>query len=215
MIWILVAILAVVLIVLLLVMLGKSQNEKAKQKEQMTDSLREDGKSIKNAEPGDFVQIEAISEMSLDYKEIVFEVRHVHKYDCYGDIWYEITGSVGDQPYRLEWYEDDGLHVTGNNQKNALTLNDVGITEDQLAEMDEDGSEENYIDYNGMRYYYSTSDEVLFYKDNGEEGEAFFMWELTSEDKKRLLSVEKWEGEPFELYHSYVLDPAHVSIVKR
>ena len=81
--------------------------------------------------------------------------------------------------------------------------------------MDEEQSIDNHIVYEGERYSYRNSYEVLRFEDNGSEGEGFYLWEFLSGDRDKLVSVVKWEDMPFEVYASEEVSPDLVSVYKK
>ena len=80
--------------------------------------------------------------------------------------------------------------------------------------MDEQHSIDNYVEYEGERYNYTNSQEVYFFADGGEDGQGYYGWEFLSTDRRKLLSVVKWEGVPFEVYASEVVSPSIVSVYR-
>ena len=80
--------------------------------------------------------------------------------------------------------------------------------------MDEENSIDNFIDVEDERYFYRASSEAIYFKDNGGQGDGFYLWDFISEDERRVLSVTKWEGLPFESFFSEVISPDNVTLYK-
>ena len=102
------------------------------------------------------------------------------------------------------------VSATGNPDPSGL--DSIGLTEDDLIELDEQHSIDNYITVDGQDYRYRNSAEVFFYKDCSGPGEAFYHWDFLSADGLRILSITKWEGRPFEVVFSEVLSPDSVTL---
>ena len=49
--------------------------------------------------------------------------------------------------------------------------------------------------------------------EHGLDGAGFYLWEFAGEDKA--LSIDKWEGAPFQAYMSEVLSPDSFTVYKR
>lgn len=171
--------------------------------------------SIKSAEPGDLISVSGISNLSKDYKDLVFEIQRINRYESDGETWYEYLGKIGDQPYWIEWEEDDDLQITGTDTKDPMKLSEIETTEEELARMDDEESRDNYIFFNGKKFFYESSIEAVYFKDNGKKGEGFYVWDFISENNEEVITVEKWEGEPFEVYLSYVIPPDQITVSKR
>ncbi len=216
MVWFLFGISAVVFLALAL-MYFKKQKQSGSQDPEGRDSMHHDDNdgSIRSADPGDLISIEAISDLSKDYKEIVFEVRNRNRYESDGEQWFEYVGQVGDITYYIEWVEEDELVITGTSSRDRYKLSDIGATEEDLARMDEDESDENYIMFKGKKFFYESSGEVFFYKNGKGGAEGFYLWDFISEEGREMISVEKWESEPFEIHHCFIISPDHIQVVKR
>ena len=91
----------------------------------------------------------------------------------------------------------------------------VGLTHDQLVKMDEEQSLENHIEYDGERYAYSNSYEVIRFEDGGQQGEGFYLWEFFTEGRQKTIAVVKWEDMPFEVYASEAVASDRVSVFKK
>ena len=75
-------------------------------------------------------------------------------------------------------------------------LNGTGLTEDDLIQLDEDHSIDNYVTIEGDDYYYRNSAEALFFRDNRGPGDAFYQWDFIKEQGDMTLSISKWGGPP-------------------
>ena len=168
--------------------------------------------TLANAGVGDVVVIAGFAP-NLDDAFFLIESRN--RYEAATGVWRELVGVDGDRRVCIE-YSGDGasLFISVSEYGAAMGLASLGLDEQRLIEMDEQHSIDNYVEYRGERYYYTNSQEVYFFVNDGGEGEGYYGWEFLSTDRRKLLSVVKWEGVPFEVYTSQVVSPSIVSVYR-
>ncbi len=176
-----------------------------------SDSARGDD-SIRSARIGDVVVISGFSP-ALEDAYVVTE--KINRYESSIGKWYDLVGSDGDRPIAIEWSDDGGLTMFVSTQESAMALSAVGLTDDELVRMDEEQSLDNFLEYEGERYLYSNSYEVIRFEDDRDEGEGFYLWEFFTTGRDKTIAVVKWEGMPFEAYVSEALSPDLVSVFKK
>jgi hypothetical protein len=171
--------------------------------------------SIKEAEVGDYLTISGLSPLSQDYKDLVFQIERKNRYESEGDSWYELMGKVGDRTFWIEWEEDDEILISGTQMDKPMKVSDIGVSEEELARMDDEESDNNHVTYKGKKFYFDESSEVTYFKDNKNKGEDFYLWDFSSEDEEEIISVEKWEGEPFQVFLSFTIKTDHITVTKK
>lgn len=167
------------------------------------------GDSIKDARVGDVFTIQGLS---LETDNVYFLIEKVDRYENPSGVWYEITGADGDQQVWVEWSEGDELFVTATDDRRPVGLPSIGLTEEELIRLDEENSIDNFVNVNDDRYFYRASSEAFYFKDNRGDGDGFYLWDFKSEDDRRVLSVTKWEGLPFEGFFGEVISPDNVTL---
>ena len=177
----------------------------------ISESPRED-ESIRSARVGDVV---VISGFSLDLEDAYVVTEKINRYESSFGKWYDLVGSDGDRSIAIEWSDDGGLTIFVSAQESPIALSAVGLTNDELVRMDQEQSLGNFLEYEGARYFYSNSYEVLRFEDGGDEGEGFYLWEFFTKERQKAISVVKWEGMPFEVYPSKALSPDLVSVYNK
>ncbi len=168
--------------------------------------------SIVDARPGD---VFTVSGYDLELEDSYLIIDQLDRYESGPTVWYEIRGEDGDKKLWLNWSDDGGLHVSVSTDRRPMGLQGVGLTEDDLGRLDREHSIDNYVTYDGATFYYQNSGEAFFYKNNTGTGEGFYLWDFTSEDETKLLSIDKWEGMPFQAYVSDAVSPDTVTVYKR
>ena len=167
--------------------------------------------SIRAAKVGDVLSIQGFA---LEYDDLFFYVERIHRYSNDADTWYELTCVDGDTQIWIDWTEGFDLFVTATDGPDPVGLSSVGLTEEQLIALDEENSIDNNIEVDGAVFNYRNSSEVTFYQDNRGEGQGYYHWDFLRDDGERALSVSKWEGKPFEVVFSDVIDPDSIKLYK-
>ena len=168
--------------------------------------------TIRSAGVGDVV---VISGFSPTYEDAYFLIESVSRYESAFGKWYELRGADGDRKVGIEWSDGDELFISVTEQDEPMGLATIGIDHDELVRLDEEQSLDNYITYEEKRYLYRNSYEVYYFTDNAGQGEGFYLWEFSNEDRDRMISVVKWEGMPFGVYTSVTVSPALVNVYKK
>ena len=165
--------------------------------------------SIRAARVGDVV---TFSGLSLEHDERLFYIERIHRYSTAADSWYELLCADGDTRLWVDWTDGNDLSVTVTEDTGPTGLNATGLTEDDLVQLDEEHSIDNYVTIDGDNYYYRNSAEALFFRDNKGPGDAFYQWDFTQEQGDTVLTIAKWEGRPFEVVFSEIIAPESVTL---
>ena len=168
------------------------------------------GETIKDAGVGD---VFTVTGLSLDYEESYFIVAKKNRYESFSGRSYELLGVDGDHRLWVHWSDEGGLFVSAMAERKPTGLEGVGLTEDDLVRMDDQHSIDNSVTHEGVQFHYKNSGEAFLYQDNGPDGEGFYLWEFAGDDK--MLSIDKYEGMPFQGFVSDVVPPDSVTVYKR
>lgn len=169
--------------------------------------------TIKDARRGDSISVRGAGE---DFADLDFTVDRRNRYESGGESWYELSGLYRNRRIYLEYEinDEDELAITGLFTDKRYTLPEVGLTEDELVRMDEERRAHSF-EFDGQKWYYDSSYEAGYFKDDAGGGEGFYAWDFNADDRKRVLTAEKWEGEPFEVMISVVVPPTDVTVYRR
>ena len=182
---------------------------KGKKKGASSPSSQDD--NIRAAKVGDVV---SISGLRLEYDDVYFFVEKINRYSSETETLYEALCVDGDNQVWSDWTGGYDLTVTATDDPDPVGLGSIGTTEEELIQLDEEHSIDNFIEIEGDKYYYRNSAEVTFYQDSRGQGEGFYNWDLVHEDGEHVLSVSKWEGKPFEATFSEVISPDRIVLYK-
>ena len=161
--------------------------------------------SIRSVRIGDVVFIPGLWETGEDGYLIVDRITKLESE--YGES-FELTGVDGERRASIEWSDHDELHISAVLQQRPMGLSAIGLDYDTLVAWDEYKSLENSVEYDGHRYFYRNSYEVLY--ESGDD--KFWLWEFVREDEEGGVSVVAWEGLPFEVYVATYISPHVVTV---
>ena len=178
-----------------------------RRRDRRPSELRDD--SVRAAMVGDVV---TIAGLGLEYEDCYFFIERRHRYTTGPDSWYELECADGETRVWVEWTDGYDLSVSATGNPDPIGLDGIGLTEDDLIQLDEQHSIDNFINVDGQDYRYRNSAEVFFYRDCSGPGEPFYHWDFLSDDGLRILSITKWEGRPFEVVFSEVLSSDSVTL---
>src|SRR5579884_1720284 len=192
-------ILGVALIAVLWAMLrgGRSQALRAAP-EQAVAAPQSSGVDVDlwNARPGDVISIRGGAE---DYSDLDFTVDRRSAYESSNHRWIDLSGEFRGRRVYLEVHRPSNPEVMGILDSRKLTIADLHLTEDQLAEYDERQDPNVTIEFEGKMWRYESSREIGYFEDEAGEGEGLYRWIFREQGGTRLLCIEKWEGEPFDV----------------
>jgi len=150
---------------------------------------------VRDASVGDTISIHGAG---ADFEDLDFTVDRRNRYESGEETWFELSGVHRGRRLFLEVYEDDVVEVSYSWADESRTLPEIGLTEDDLVRLDEEGRAGNTVEALGETWRYEESGEVGYFREGEGEGEGFYSWSLRSADGQRVLFIEKYEGEPFE-----------------
>lgn len=203
--WLVLVILIVALVVVLSMLFGK---KKSKATAETFVDLANLGPM--DARRGDTVTIVA---MGRDYDDLVFTVDRVCRYEADGETWDEVSGHYHGQRVFMESWDDDGVRVCVTKPDDEIEMAEVGLGEPDLIRLDESGDTSVTISALGVSWRFDGSGEVL-YREPGSAPEGYYAWTFEEVDGPRTLTIEKWEGEPFEALISHNVPPGDVQVLR-
>lgn len=204
--FLLLAVLAVLLFFVVKALFKKDTPPPAKPVEDLAN-LR-----ITQARVGDNVSVSGAGE---NFGDVDFTIDHRHRYESGGDVWYEYTGLYRNRRVYLDVFETDTTEVYGVLDGRNFEIREIGLTEEELGQMDEEQNPANYFEFEGKKWYYLLSREVGYFEDGQGEGEGFYNWEYKEDGNTgRFLSIQKWEGRPFEAQISRLINADTITIYR-
>src|SRR5438270_6476812 len=162
-----------------------------------------------DARRGDVV---SISGAAADYSDIDFPVDRRSAYESGNRRWVDLSGDYRGQRVYLEVYRYPQRDLIGIVDGKKLSLVDVNLTEEQLADLDNRQDPTAFIEYEGKRWYYDSSRELGYQENESGETEGLYRWLFQEKDGQRMICIEKWEGEPFDVRIARRFRPEDVTV---
>jgi len=166
---------------------------------------------VTDARVGDALSIAGAGDRMTD---LDFTVEHGTRYEAGSRNWLELTGPYQERRVALRAGRDEEIEVYLHSKPGRITLEDLGLSEDDLAQMDERQNPSDNFEYDNTMWQYLLSREVRGWRDNQSQPVSFYYWEYRTQDGRRLLGVRKAEGEPFTVTEYASVNPGDVTVYR-
>jgi hypothetical protein len=149
---------------------------------------------VADARVGDVISITGAGD---NFSDLDFTADRYTRFDAGAHPWFELSGTYRERRVALRVAGDEDLELAVHNDTRKLSVEDLGLAEDDLAQMDERQNTADSFEFDSKVWYYRRSREVRAWRDGQSRPAAFYYWEFHEQDGKGLLTVRKLEGEPF------------------
>jgi hypothetical protein len=166
---------------------------------------------VTDARVGDALSVAGAGDRMTD---LDFTVDRGTRYEAGARTWVELTGPYQERRVALRVGGDEEIEVYLHAKAGRITLEDLGVSEDDLAQMDERQNPADNFEYDNIPWQYELSREVRGWRDNQPQPATFYYWEFRTQDAKRLLGVRKAEGEPFTVTEYAWVSPGDVTVYR-
>ncbi len=166
---------------------------------------------VTQARVGDTLSVAGAAE---DFSDLDFTVDRRDGYEAGSRQWFELSGSWRDRRVYLEVHDGEITEVFGNFDGRRLTLDELGLSEQDLADMDQRQNPADFFDYAGKFWLYRFSREIGVFHSANTTGQGFYCWQFQEQDAKRFLSIRKFAGEPFTAMIWTVVEPGDVTVYR-
>ena len=166
---------------------------------------------ITDARLGDTLSVSGAAE---DFSDIDFTVDRNDQYEAGSRTWNELSGTWRDRRVFLEVHNDATIEVLGNFDARKITLDEMGLSEDDLGEMDQRQNPSDFFDWDGKFWLYRSSRELGVFSAGNATGRGFYCWTFQEQDGKRHLSIRKFEGEPFTGTIWITIEPTDITVFR-
>ena len=164
-----------------------------------------------DARKGDVVSINGAAE---DYTDLDFPVDRRSAFEASNHRWVALAGSFRGRPVELEIYRFPKAAYIGFLDVRELTPGDLGVSEDQLADMDSRQDLSAAIEFERQQWQYESSREIGYYANETGPAEGVYRWIFNEQNGDRLLVIEKWEGEPFAVRIARQLEKLNITVYR-
>src|ERR1017187_6274114 len=123
--------------------------------------------TVADARVGDNISIPGAGD---NFSDLDFTVEHSNRYEAGEKQWFDLSGKHGERRVDLE--------VRGFLDGKKLSLEDLGVSEDDLAQMDQRQNTADNFEFDGKNWYYRLSKEMGAFHDGQTQGAGFYGWEF-------------------------------------
>ena len=167
---------------------------------------------VTDARTGDVLSIVGAGDRMTD---LDFTADRGARLDAGSRSWVELSGPYQERRVSLRVGGDEEIEVFVHADPRKLTLEDIAVSEDDLAQMDERQNPADSFDFDNTTWLYRLSREVQAWRDNQPTPAGFYYWEFLTQDGKRLLGIRKAEGEPFTVTLYTAVNPGDVTVYRK
>ena len=164
-----------------------------------------------DARPGDVI---SISGAAADFSDIDLAVDRRSTYQSNTHRWLDLSGEFRGVRMYLEVYRHPQADLIGILDSGKLSLADIGVTEDGLADMDTRQDPSSAVDFEGKKWHWESSREIRYFENDLGDGEGLYRWLFKEPGGSRLICVEKWEDEPFDIRIARRLSPRDITVYR-
>jgi hypothetical protein len=129
--------------------------------------------------------------------------------------WTEVSGPYRERRVTMRVSNEEEIDVVLQNDPRKITIEDLGLSEGDLADMDERQNSSDYFEYDNRQWLYRLSREVQAKRDDQPRSTGYYYWEFREQNGRGLMTVRKPEGEPFSVALFSGIATGDVTIYRR
>jgi hypothetical protein len=164
-----------------------------------------------DARPADVISVSGAGDEMTD---LDFTADRCTHFEAGARRWFELSGPYRGRRVALRVASAEEVEVGVLNDPRKLSLEDLGLAEDDLAQMDERQNTADSFDFDGKSWLYRLSREARSWRDDQPQPAGFYYWEFQEQDGRRMLAVRKSEAEPFAVTLFTAIAPGDVTVFR-
>src|ERR1017187_1870868 len=149
---------------------------------------------VTDARTGDVLSVAGAGDRMTD---LDYTVDRGTRCDAGSRTWVELSGPYLERRVSVRIGGDEEVEIFLHADPRKITLEDLGLSEDDLAQMDQRQNPADSFDFDGVTWMYRLSREVQAWRDHHPARTGLYYWEFPPEDAKPRLGTKKAEGQPF------------------
>jgi hypothetical protein len=149
-----------------------------------------------DARVGDSISISGVGD---DMTDLDFTADRSIWYQAGARQWFEVGGPYRNRRVSMRVASNEEVEVSVHTDPRKVALEDLGLSEDDLAQLDERQNTADNFEFDGKLWLYVLSREAQSKRSDLPQPEAFYYWEFRQQDGPGILAVRKAEGEPFSI----------------
>jgi hypothetical protein len=165
-----------------------------------------------DAHTGDVVSISGAGDNMTD---LDFTVDRTIYFQAGSHAWTEVSGPYRERRVTMRVANEEEIEASIQNDPRKLTIEDLGVSEADLADMDERQNTSDYFEFDNHQWLYRLSREVQAKRDDQPHPVGYYYWEFREQDGRGVITVRKPEGEPFAVALFTGIPAGDVTIYRR
>jgi hypothetical protein len=166
---------------------------------------------VTDARAGDAISISGAGDNCSD---LDFTADRLTRYEGGARRWFELSGPYLERRVALRVGGDEEVQVGLHSDGRTLTIEDMGLAEEDLAEMDERQNTADSFPFDDKTWMYRLSREVQAARSDQAVATGFYYWEFQEQNGTGLIAIRKAEGEPFAVTRYNAIPAADVTIYR-
>ncbi len=164
-----------------------------------------------DARAGDVLSIATAGDSMTD---LDFTANRFVRVEAGAHRWIEVSGPYRERRVSLRVGGDEDVEVWLHSDPRQIAIEDLGLSEDDIAQMDERQNTGDSFGFDNKEWLYRLSREARVWRDDGSQAPGFYYWEFHEQGGRGMLAVRKMEGEPFGVTLYTGVAPADVTIYR-
>jgi hypothetical protein len=166
---------------------------------------------VTDARVGDMISVSGAGD---DLSDLDFTADRCAWYEAGPRRWFELSGGYRERRVALRVATGDDVEAAIETDPRKLTIEDLGVSEDDLAQMDERQNTADFFEFDGKTWLYRLSREVQVRRSDEAAVAGFYYWEFQEQGGKGLLGLRKAESEPFTVTLATTIYPGDVTVYR-
>ena len=166
---------------------------------------------VTDARVGDMISVSGAGD---DLSDLDFTADRCAWFEAGPRRWFELSGGYRERRVALRVATGDDVEAAIETDPRKLTIEDLGVSEDDLAQMDERQNTADFFEFDGKTWLYRLSREVQVHRSDQADIAGFYYWEFQEQGGKGLLGIRKAESEPFAVTLAATVHPGDVTVYR-
>ncbi len=128
--------------------------------------------------------------------------------------WTELSGLYRNRRITLEVHKDDEGLVLGWFDARQITLDELGLAEGDLGEIDKRQNPADFFEFEDKTWKYRWSREIGIFGESEVQGAGCYAWRFQEENGTRVLTVRKFADQPFMAYLAQQVNAGDVTVYR-
>ena len=165
-----------------------------------------------DARTGDIIEIAGVGD---DMSDLNFTADRSTTFQVGSRNWFEVSGPYRERRVAMRVANEEELEVSLHNDARKLGMADLGLSESDLAEIDERQNPADSFEFDQRLWLYRQSADATARRDDQPQSQGFYYWEFREQDGNRFVTIRKPQGEPFAISVYTIVPVADVTIYRK